>query len=152
MPKFNRPIISIITTFIMLPGLIPTAVIFRPFCVAFWLIWAFCIGVLFLCEYLPGRTNRKLFTKNKGVFAAIAIMGIFFAISLKTYFSFKAYPDQLVPDIRSSLAFPLVSFLPPMIVSLGVNIGNMIYKVRKRKAEKIKRQTALKRNNILRFK
>ena len=152
MSKYNRPIITIITTFIILPGVIPTAVIFGPFCVAYWIIWAFCIGVLFLCEYLPGRTNRKLFTKNKGVFAAIAIMGVFFAISLRTYFSYEAGPEQFVPDIRSSLVFPLVSFLPPMIISLGVNIGNMIYKVRKRKSEKIKRLAAVKRNNILRFK
>ena len=136
--------------------MIPTAVILGPFCVAYWIIWAFCIGVLFMCEYLPGRTNRKLFTKNKGVFAAIAIMGVFFAISLRTYFSYKADPswreEHLIPVIQSSLVFPLVSFLPPMIVSLGVNIGNMIYKVRKRKAEKIKRLAAVKRNNILRFK
>ena len=136
--------------------MIPTAVIYGLSCTAVWIIWAFCIGVLFLCEYLPGRTNRKLFTKNKGVFAAIAIMCVLFAISLRTYFGYKNDPawfiNHTVSLIQTDFAAHLVMFLPPIAVSLGVNIGNMIYKVRKRRSEKIKRLTAVKRNNILRFK
>ena len=133
MPENSNPIISQITTLVMFLGVIITAVLYGLLGLIFWIPWAVCIGVLFLCEYLFGR-RKKRFYKNIGAFIATTVIGAVFAAEYV-----RTAPGGLTvstgPDgLGQTLA--CIAFLPPIIVSLGVNIGNVIYKVRSWKADR----------------
>lgn len=131
MPENSNPIISQITTLAMILGVIITAVIFGGLGALFWVPWAVCVGALFLCEYLFGR-RKKRFYKNIGAFIGTVIMAGLFVLSLTTDIANDPEREKNLFIITEECYY--IMFLPPMIASLGVNIGNIIYKVRSGKA------------------
>ena len=133
MPENSNPIISQITTLVMFLGVIITAVLYGLMGLIFWIPWAVCIGVLFLCEYLFGR-RKKRFYKNIGAFIAAAAIGVVFAAEYV-----RTAPDGLTvstgPDGWGQ-ALACIAFLPPIVVSLIVNICNIVYRLKREKAYK----------------
>ena len=121
-----------VTGVILFFGLVCTIGIFAWFGLGIYLIWAVCVGVLFLCEYLFKRKSRKLFTTNIGAFIAIALMTALFVILLiqnppqRTFMGTNTIGRDLT----------LIACLPPIIVSLIVNVCNIIYKVTCEKADR----------------
>ena len=121
-----------VTGVILFFGLICTIGLFAWFGLVIYPIWAVCVGLLFLCEYLFKRKSRKLFTTNIGAFIAIAVMAALFVLSLiqnqprRTFMGTNTIGRDLT----------LIAFLPPIIVSLIVNICNIIYKVTCEKADR----------------
>ena len=123
----NNLTVSKITLVVMGIGTIPVFATFGIFIVPTLIVWAVCLGLLFLCEWLIGKMKKR-FSSNLGAFTATAIMCITLIVWLIIEsnahtggkFDFNALEQQLY----------LIMFLPPMIVSLIVNIGNIIYKVR----------------------
>ena len=108
---------------------ISIAIVFFSFDIAgsIGIVWAGCTAVLFLCEFLVGLVKKR-FSKNVGAFIASAIMGAVFAAAYIQ--SAPRGSAGLFPGLDGiGQAIACIAFLPPMIVSLGVNIGNIIYKV-----------------------
>ena len=116
-----------VTGVILFFGLICTIGLFAWFGLVIYPIWAICVGLLFLCEYLFKRKSRNLFTANIGAFIAIALMTVLFVLSLiQNHMEMNTWGRDLT----------LIAFLPPIIISLIVNICNIIYKVKSEKADK----------------
>ena len=135
MKKSKAPAVSIITLIIMFFGTVFAFTVWRVyFEVSIALVWAICIAALFLCEFLVGLVKKR-FSKNVGAFIASAIMGAVFATAYIQ--SAPRGSSGLFPGLDGlGQAIACIAFLPPMIVSLIVNIGNIIYKVTHDKAEK----------------
>lgn len=127
MTEKNAPIVSMTTLIAMLFGIIIVSPILREFMWISVIVWAVCIAALFLCECLFKQKKRKQFTMNLGVFIAILIMGAVFTVWLLI----KAPFD--LSELEWGIA--CMSILPPMIVSLIVNICNIIYKAINAKAD-----------------
>lgn len=116
-----------VTGVILFFGLVCTIGLFAWFGLFIFPTWAVCVGLLFLCEYLFKRKSRKLFTTNIGAFIAIAVMAAPFVLSLiQNHMETDTWGRDLT----------LIAFLPPIIVSLIVNICNIIYKVTCEKTDK----------------
>lgn len=126
MPENSDPIISKITTLALFPGVIVTAFMYGLFGIAIWLGWGVCIGVLFLCEFLFGR-RKKRFYKNIGAFIATMIMVLILIYAVS--------PSKAEP-LLDERVFVYLAYLPPTIVSFIVNVGNIIYRLRREKADK----------------
>ena len=128
MKKSKVPAVSIITLIIMFFGIVFAFTVWRVyFEVSIALVWAICIAALFLCEFLVGLVKKR-FSKNVGAFIASAIMGAVFSAAYIQ--SAPRGSSGLFPGLDGiGQAIACIAFLPPMIVSLGVNIGNIIYKV-----------------------
>lgn len=125
MPENSDPIISKITTLALFPGVIVTSFMYGFFGIAIWLGWGVCIGVLFLCEFLFGR-RKKRFYKNIGAFIATVIMAVILIYALRPPSSEPLLDDRV---------FVYLAYLPPTIVSFVVNVGNIIYRLRREKAD-----------------
>lgn len=132
MTEKKKPIVSIITLIIMFFGAI--------FALSMWgfylggaiaLMWATCTAALFLCECLCGLVKKR-FSKNVGAFIAFALMCVGLIVTLIQNNNSHGFID--LSDFARAVT--LIQFLPPMIVSLIVNIGNIIYKVTHDKVEK----------------
>lgn len=121
----SDPIISRITTLVLFPGVIITAFMYGLFGIAIWLGWGVCIGVLFLCEFLFGR-RKKRFYKNLGAFVATVIMAVILIAALR--------PPKAEP-LLDDRVFVYLAYLPPMIASFIVNVGNIIYNLMREKAD-----------------
>ena len=134
MTEYYKPCVAIITSCIMGFGLIGTVPFFTVFGIIIYPGWAVCAGVLFLCEYLFRRKHRGLYTTNIGAFIATAIMGITLIVWL--VIEADAHTGGKFDFYEMEQQLYLLMFLPPTIGSLGVNIGNIIYKVRREKSEK----------------
>ena len=134
MKKSIAPAVSIITLIIMFFGAVFAFTVWRVyFEVSIALVWAICIAALFLCEFLVGLVKKR-FSKNVGAFIASAIMGAVFAAAFIQ--SAPRGSSGLFPSLDGiGQAIACIAFLPPMIVSLAVNIGNIIYKLTRRKAD-----------------
>lgn len=125
MAKKNDLSVSKITLVVMGFGTIPVFAMFGIFIVPTLIIWVFCLGLLFLCEWLIGKIKKR-FSSNLGAFAATAIMGItlisWLVIEADAHtggkFDFYELEQQLY----------LIAFLPIIIVSFCVNVGSIIYK------------------------
>lgn len=89
-----------------------------------WLTWAVCAAALFLFECLFGLI-KKPFASNIGVFIPIAVMGA----AIISAFANSDPHAFIMGNLGAQLNF--IAFAPPMLVALGANIGNMIYKKRK---------------------
>ena len=126
MPENSDPIISKITTLALFPGVIVTAFMYGLFGIAIWLGWGVCIGLLFLCEFLFGR-RKKRFYKNIGAFIGTMIMVAILIAALR--------PPSSEP-LLDERTFVYLAYLPPIIISFCVNIGNVIYRLRREKAYK----------------
>lgn len=126
MPENSNPIISQITTLVLFPGVIVTAFMYGLFGIAIWLGWGVCVGVIFLCEFLFGR-RKKRFYKNIGAFIATMIMAVILIAAVR--------PPKAEP-LLDERVFVYIAYLPPIIVSFCVNIGNIIYKLRSGNADK----------------
>ena len=122
MPENSNPIISEITALMLFPGVIVTAFMYGFFGIAIWLGWGVCMGVLFLCEFLFGRIKKR-FYKNIGAFIATVIMAFILIAALR--------PPKAEP-LLDERVFVYLAYLPPLIISLLVNIGNLIYKLTRR--------------------
>ena len=135
MKKSKAPAVSIITLIIMFFGTVFAFTVWRVyFEVSIALVWAICIAVLFLCECLVGLIKKR-FSKNVGAFIASAIMGAVFAAAYIQ--SAPRGSAGLFPGLDGiGQAIACIAFLPPMIVSLIVNICNIIYKVTCEKADR----------------
>ena len=127
MEDHPTPFVSETTLIIMIFGIIIASAFLNGFIFIPAIVWTVCIAVLFLCECRFGRKNRTRFSMNIGAFIATAIMGAVFAIWLLIQAPFE------LSEVEWWLA--CMSILPPMIVSLIVNIGNIIYKLTRRKAD-----------------
>ena len=134
MPENNKPCIAIITSVILGFGIIFTVAFFSLFGIIIYPGWAVCVGLLFLCEYLFKRKTRRLFTTNIGAFIATAVMGITLIVWL--VIESNAHTGGVIDFFELEQQLYLIMFLPPIIVSLLVNIGNIIYKVMSGKADK----------------
>ena len=131
MKESKAPFVSITTLIIMGFGIIfafALCGVFLGGAVA--LIWVICTAVLFLCECLFGLMKKR-FSKNVGALVAAALMGVGL---ITTLLDNDTGGSSLIDLSDAARAITLIMFLPPMIVSLGVNIGNIIYKVRIGKA------------------
>ena len=135
MKKSEAPAISVITLIIMFFGTVFAFTVWRVyFEVSIALVWAICIAVLFLCEFLAGLVKKR-FSKNVGAFIASSIMGAVFAAAFIQ--SAPRGSSGLFPGLDGiGQAIACIAFLPPMIVSLLMNIGNVIYKVTCEKANR----------------
>ena len=130
MTEKKTPIVSIITLLMMICGVIITGSFFDVNVMScMWIVWAICIAALFLGECLIGLIKKR-FSSNIGAFVATAIMTAVFIVSL-----LQNSPRGSSLFDFSGLARALISmaFLPPMIVSFAANIGNVIYKLTRRK-------------------
>ena len=121
----SDPIISRITTLVLFPGVIITAFMYGLFGIAIWLGWGVCIGVLFLCEFLFGR-RKKRFYKNLGAFIATVIMAVILIAALRPPRAEPLFDDRV---------FVYLAYLPPMIASFIVNVGNIIYNLMREKSD-----------------
>ena len=135
MKKSKAPAVSIITLIIMFSFTVFAFVVWHSYLeISIALVWAICIAALFLCEFLAGLIKKR-FSKNVGAFIASAIMGAVFAAAYIQ--SAPRGSAGLFPSLDGiGQAIACIAFLPPMIVSLIVNIGNIIYKVTHDKVEK----------------
>ena len=89
-------------------------------------IWAMCTAALFLCECLCGLVKKR-FSKNVGAFIAFTLMCVGLIVTL---IQNAPRGSSMFPGLDGlGQALACIAFLPPMIVSLIVNIGNIIYKV-----------------------
>lgn len=131
MTEKKAPFVSIVTLIIMFFGAI--------FALSVWgfylggaiaLMWATCTAALFLCECLVGLVKKR-FSKNVGAFIAFALMSVGLTVTLIQNNNSHGFID--LSDFARAVT--LIQFLPPMIVSLGVNIGNIIYKLKREKAD-----------------
>lgn len=118
--------VSATTLVILLFGIIIAGAFLHEFIFIPVIVWSICIAVLFLGEFLFGKMKKR-FSSNLGALIAGAVMGAVFTV----WVLIKA------PFALSELEWWLacMSILPPMIVSLAVNIGNIIYKLTRRKAD-----------------
>ena len=133
MKEHKKPFVSIITLIIMFFGVIFAFSMGNFFIVGAAVhVWAIYTTALFPVECLFGLMKKR-FSANIGVFIAIAIM----AVVLIVTFIRNADPRGSSLFGFSGLArdITLVQFLPPMIISLIVNICNIIYKVRSEKTD-----------------
>ena len=122
-----------VTGVILFFGLICTIGLFAWFGLVIYPIWAVCVGLLFLCEYLFKRKSRKLFTANIGAFIATAAEGVTFAVWMAI--EAASHTRGILDFFELEQQLYCLSFLPPIIVSLIVNICNIIYKVKEEKAD-----------------
>ncbi|MCH5208805.1 MAG: hypothetical protein J1F04_07950 [Oscillospiraceae bacterium] len=127
MTEKKGPFVSRITLIaIMIFGVILTGGFLELLGVVVWIVWAVCIGVLFLFECLFGLIEKP-FSANIGAVIATAIMVVFFAI---TYIQNAPRGSFLFPGSDGSgQTLACFAFLPPMIVSFTANTGNIIYKL-----------------------
>ncbi|MCH5197036.1 MAG: hypothetical protein J1F28_09985 [Oscillospiraceae bacterium] len=116
--------VTLIATVIF--GAVLTGGFFELLGVVTWIVWAVCIGVLFLFECLFGLIEKP-FSANIGAVIATAIMVVFFAI---TYIQNAPRGSSLFPwSDGSGQTLACFAFLPPTIVSFTANTGNIIYKL-----------------------
>lgn len=128
MTEKKAPFVSIVTLLVMFFGVIFALAVWGVFLGgAVALVWAICVSVLFLCECLVGLVKKR-FSKNVGAFIADALMSVGLIVTLIQNNNDNSSP--LIDLSGFAQAVTLIMFLPPMIVSIGVNIGNIIYKVR----------------------
>ena len=117
----RAPAVSIITLFILICGVIFTSLLHEPLMHYIWGDWAVCAAALFLCECRFGRKN-ELRSSNRGVFVVDAVIAaVFFVLLLLSLIVRGSYAEL-------SIMLESIAFLPPLIVSLAANIGNIIYK------------------------
>lgn len=133
MTENYSPCVAKITCLIMVFGLLCTVGIFAWFGLVIYPIWAVCVGLLFLCEYLFKRKSRKLFTTNIGAFIAIAAEVVTFAVWMAI--ESAAHTRGILDFFELEQQLYCLSFLPPIIVSLIANVCNIIYKVKEEKAD-----------------
>lgn len=121
MKEKRVPFVSIVTLSLLIVGALCTSRLEMGF---IRLTWAVCAAALFLFECLFGL-KKKPFASNIGVFIPIAVMGV----AIISAFA-NSDPHAFLGTLGAQLNF--VAFAPPMFVALGANIGNMIYKKRKK--------------------
>ena len=139
--KWNKKLtISVLTFIISFPIMffgISSAIVFFSYDIAgnIGIVWTGCTAVLFLCEYLFGLMKKR-FSANLGAFVATAIMGVGLTVvciqnarNSRVSFMFPGLDEF-------KRAFTGAAFMPPIIVSIIVNIGNIIYKVRSGKTDR----------------
>ena len=132
MAKKNDLSVSKITLVVMGFGTIPVFAMFGIFIVPTLIIWAFCLGLLFLCEWLIGKLKIR-FSANLGAFAATAIMGITLISWL--VIEANAHTGGKLDFYEMEQQLYLIAFLPIIIVSFCVNVGNIIYRLMRKKAD-----------------
>lgn len=126
--KKRVPFVSTTTLVTMIFALIITLSLFDDYLfLRIGAVWAICVAVLFLCECLFGLKKKPL-SPNIGAFVATTVMTVAFVIIF----------------VRNSLdggyflgiwqAIICITFLPPIVVSLAANVGNVIYKIKRGKA------------------
>ena len=125
MNEKKKPTVSIITLIILFFG---TIFAFGAWGVYFGgviaITWATCTAALFLCEFLVGLVKKR-FSKNIGAFISSALMC---AGLIVTLIQNAPRGSSLFPGLDGlGQALACIAFLPPIIVSLLVNIGNIIY-------------------------
>lgn len=135
MKEDKKPDISILSSIIML-----FYVLFFTFpAFGFDTAWrlavvaAACIAVLFLCECLF-RLCKKRFSANIGAFIATAVMCAVFAAEY-----IRTAPGGLTVSTGPNgweQAISCTAFLPPITVTLAVNIGDIVNKLIHPQAEK----------------
>ena len=134
MTEKKAPFVSIITLIIMFFGVIFAFSMGDFFIVGSAVhVWAICTAALFPVECLFGLMKKR-FSANIGAFIAIAIMAVVFVVTLIRNAAPRS--PSLFGFGGSARDITLVQFLPPIIVSLLVNIGNIIYKVMSGNADK----------------
>ena len=135
MKEVKKPDISIISFFVMLFYVLFYTVPAFGFDTA-WraaVAGAVCIAVLFLCECLFGLIKKR-FSANVGAFIATAAVGAAFAAEY-----IRTAPGGLTVSSgpygwEQSLA--RIAFLPPIAVTLAVNIGDIVNKLIHPQADK----------------
>ena len=133
MTEKKAPFVSIVTLIIMFFGAILSVSLWDDYIMGIMaIVWAICTAALFLCECLFGLIKKR-FSSNVGAFIATAAMGVVLTVSLVSEFSDRS--GGFLDFSGLMIGLYCIAFLPPMIVSLGVNIGNIIYKVRSGKTE-----------------
>ena len=140
MDRNKKLTVSVFTFILSLPITvfgISIAIVYFSFDIAgsIGIVWAGCTAVLFLCEFLFGLMKKR-FSANLGALIATAIMTVGLTV-VCIQNGRNAHTSWVFPGLDEfKRAFTGAAFLPPMIASLLVNIGNIIYKVRSGKAEK----------------
>lgn len=140
MNRNKKPTISVLTFIISIPLMvfgISIASMYFSFDIAsnIGIVWAGCTAVLFLCEYLFGLMKKR-FSANLGALIATAIMGVGLTV-VCIQNARNAHTSWVFPGLDEfKRAFTGAAFMPPIIGSIIVNIGNIIYKARSAKAEK----------------
>lgn len=119
MKEKKTPVVSIITLVVMIVFVILTISEYYSG-IHLYGCWAICVAALFLSECLCGRIKKR-FASNIGVFAVDAIIAAVYIVLL-----LQSFGDH---EGGIGRAFLGLFFLPPVIVSLVVNIGNIIYKL-----------------------
>lgn len=136
MKESKAPVISMITLALLLFG----AIVYRfadqslgSFIPG--VFWVICSGVMFLGECLF-KLTKKRYSANIGAFIVTAIMTVafivMFCLTHDHIYGSKMFGGQTGTGGKISC----VLLLPPIIVSLCVNIGYIIYRVRREKADK----------------
>lgn len=128
MKESKAPVISIIT----LGLLLFCAIVYHNanlsldslFSGAFWVI---CSAVMFLGECLF-KLTKKRYSANIGAFIGTAIMTVAFIVVFCLTHDKIYGVDLMFGQKRTGGEIACLLLLPPMIVSLCVNIGNIIYK------------------------
>ncbi|MCH5204737.1 MAG: hypothetical protein J1F03_08300 [Oscillospiraceae bacterium] len=126
MTEKNIPFVSQITLVVMIFGVVLSGGFLGLSGVVIWIGWAVCVGVLFLGECLFGR-RKKRFSANIGAVLADVIMVVGFTVSFILSDPHDSSPFLALSRLEQVLA--CITFLPPIIVSLAANIGNVIYKL-----------------------
>ena len=135
MKEGKAPVISIITLVVVLFG----AIVYHNANLsldsllsgAFWVI---CSAVMFLGECLF-KLIKKRYSANIGAFIVTAIMTVAFIVMFCLTHDKTYGVDLMFGQKRTGGEIVCLLLLPPMIVSLAVNIGNIIYKLTRRKAD-----------------
>lgn len=111
MKEKNVPFVSIVMLSLLIIGMACTMGLDMDFVRLEWMVFA---AELFLFECSFGLL-KKTYASNIGVFIPIAAMGVSIIVTI-------------VVDGGLTAALNLIGLAPPMLVALGANIGNMIYK------------------------
>ena len=136
MTENKKPFVSIVTLIVMFFGAVFSLSVWGVYLGgAIALMWATCTAALFLCEFLCGLVKKR-FSKNVGAFIAFTLMCVGLVVTLIQNSNANGVSMFDFSDL--AIAVTLIAFLPPMIVSLLVNIGNIIYKVRFEKTDEAK--------------
>ena len=135
MKESKAPVISIITLAVVLFSAIVYHNVNQSldslFSGAFWVI---CSAVMFLGECLF-KLTKKRYSANIGAFIVTAVMTVAFIVMFCLTHDKIYGVDLMFGQKRTGGEIACLLLLPPMTVSLCVNIGNLIYKVRSGKAE-----------------
>lgn len=127
MTEKKKPIVSIITLIVMIFGVILSISLWDDYIMGIMaIVWAICTAALFLCECLFGLIKKR-FSSNIGAFIAAAAMGAVLTVLLVQEHSNSS--GGFLDFSGLMMGLYCIAFLPPMIVSLLANIGNIIYKV-----------------------